>query len=213
MIRIAVVDNHEVVREGVVGRLASNEELEVVATVASVEELDLEGWGPEVVVLLDLWLDGGDSVSAIPALTATGAKVLLYTTEERPVPLRRAVEAGAVGLLLKSDPMDTVVQGVRLAAEGGFCCSGPLAHALLTSPDRVAELSDRQVQILGALADGLDYRGVAAALGCSVGTIRTHLARIRERFVAIGVEPTNSLDLVRLATAQGHLTPRGVVGL
>jgi DNA-binding NarL/FixJ family response regulator len=212
VIRIAVVDNHEVVRDGIVSRLAAADDLEIVAVAPTVESLEPGMWGPGVVVVLDLWLDDGDSVPAIPALVGAGHHVLMFTTEERPVPLRRAVAAGACGLILKSDPVATVEEGVRAAAQGAFFCSGPLAHALLTGPG-IAQLSERQVDILRGLADGLDYRGVAAALGCSEGTVRTHLGRIRERFVAIGLEPTNSLDLVRLATAQGDLTPRRGVGL
>lgn len=204
MIRLATVDNHEVVREGVASRIASAApEVAVVASTATVEELLVLGVEPTV-VLLDLWLEEGDSLRHIPGLAERGA-VLLYTTEQRPVPLRSAVALGAGGLSLKSDPLDSVVEGVRQVAAGEFFCSGALAHALLTDQRAVAELSGRQVEILQALSDGLDYRGVAALLECSQGAVKTHLARVREKFEAIGHQPGNSHHLTRLATEQGYL--------
>lgn len=204
MIRVAVVDNHEVVREGVASRLGAADDLTVVAATGTVEELVASGVETDV-VLLDLWLDDGASTSAIPMLTDTGTTVLLYTSEERPVPLRRAVAAGVAGVLLKSDPLDTVADGVRRAAGGDFYCSGTLAHALLTDDSTVADLSGRQVEILQALADGHDYRGAARLLSLTEGSLKTYLARARERFRSIGIQPGNAMDLVRLAKRQGHL--------
>ncbi len=204
MIRVAVVDNHEVMRTGIAAQLAPVPDVEVVASVAAPAELD-PALGIDL-VLLDVWLSGQvSSIDSIPSLMADGMLVLLYTSEEKPVQLRRAVELGASGVLLKDDPAETVVEGIRDAVAGTFCCSGPLAHALLTDRDAVADLAPRQVEILQALSDGLDYRGVARLLGCSEGTVKTHLARARDRFRGIGLEPGNALHLVRLATDQGHL--------
>lgn len=204
MIRVAVVDNHEAIREGLVARLSAEPDLQVVASAAAVEEQDGSGWGADL-VLLDLWLAEGDSLAAIPALCDAGVAVLLYTSEERPAPLRRAVAAGAAGLLLKNDPMDTVIDGIRQAANGEFYCSGPLAHALLHDPERMVELSQRQIEILHCLADGLDYRGAARVIGASEAAVKTHLARARAKFRGIGIDPGNAHDLVRLAREQGHL--------
>ncbi|GAA4696614.1 response regulator transcription factor [Nocardioides nanhaiensis] len=204
MIRLATVDNHEVVREGVAARISAvAPQIEVVASTGTVEELLALDAEPTV-VLLDLWLEEGDSLAHIPVLTAR-TRVLLYTTEQRPVPLRAAVSLGASGLSLKSDPLDSVVEGVGSVAAGEFFCSGALAHALLTDQRAVAELSDRQVEILQALSDGLDYRGVAALLDCSQGAVKTHLSRVRDKFEAIGHQPGNSHHLTRLATEQGYL--------
>lgn len=214
MKRVAVVDNHEVVREGVAARLNAQADIEVVTMVSSVLELReggaTSGSGAAAVrgtdvVLLDLWLDDGDSISDIAGLLTSGWTVLLYTSEQRPVPLRQAVSAGATGLLLKSDPLDSVVEGVRAAAAGEFYCSGTLAHALLSDPTAAASLSARQVEILEALSDGLDYRAVARVLDMSVAAVKTHLARTREKFRALGIEAGNSHHLVQLAKDQGFL--------
>ena len=206
-IRVASIDNHEVVREGIMARLARVEGFEVVGAAADVPELvELIAQGAEPdVVLLDLWLDDGLSISAIPDLTAHGTKVLLYTTEQRPALLREAVEAGAAGLLLKRDGLETLVDGIRAAAAEEFYCSSPLADALLHDPTAMPNLSPRQIEILEGLAEGLDYRGIAALLGSTESSVKTHLARIRERFRAIGVEPGNAQDLTRLAAEAGYL--------
>lgn len=203
MNRIALVDNHEAVREGVAARIErAAPDLSVVASVATVEELSGVDAG---VVLLDLWLEDGSTLDAIPGLVASGRRVLLYTTEQRPVPVRRAIEAGATGLLLKSDPLDTVVDGIRAAATDDFYCSGTLAHALLSEDGTVVDLSPRQIEILEALADGLDYRATAALLDSAEASVKTHLGRIREKFRAVGIEPRNSHHLTKLAKEQGHL--------
>lgn len=205
MIRVATIDNHEVVRDGLTARLVSEgPEIEIVASTASVEEFCELDVGADV-VLLDLVLDSGPSFESIPLLVDTGARVLLYTTEERPIPLRRAVQLGASGILLKRHPTTTVVAAVRAAMAGEFCCSGSTAHALLTDDTTVADLSGRQVEILRALDEGLDYRQTATLLGTSEASVRTHLQRIRDKFRRIGIEPGNAHHLTRLAMQQGHI--------
>lgn len=204
-IRVATIDNHEIVRDGIAARLlAEGPDLVLAASTSSVEEFMALDVAADV-ILLDLGLGSGSSAEWIPELIRTG-HVLLYTTEERPVPLRRAVQLGASGVLLKSDPPSTMIASIRAVADGEFCCSGPTAHALLTAEAAVADLSERQVEILRALDEGLDYRQTAALLGTSEGSIKTHLQRIREKFRKIGIEPGNAHHLTRLASKQGHLT-------
>lgn len=204
-IGVATIDNHEIVRDGIAAKLgAAGTGLEIVASTATVEEFLALGAGADV-VLLDLMLGSGTSSSWIPELIQGGAKVLIYTTEERPVPLRRAVELGASGVLLKNDPSETVVTAVHEAVAGEFCCSGPTAHALLTDESTVADLSPRQVEILRGLDEGLDYRHVAAVVGCSEATVKEQLRRTRDKFRKLGIDPGNSHHLTYLAEQQGHL--------
>lgn len=204
-IRLAVIDNHDVVRAGIAALLAdSAPDIELVHSAGDVRAC-LGGHVMADVVLLDLLLDDGTSHDAIPQLVQLGARVLVYTTEERPVPLRRAVALGAQGVLLKSDPLRTVVTGVRMAMAGEFCCSGPLAHALVTDDSLAVDLSEQQRQVLQCLDEGLDYRATGRVLGISEGTVKTYLARIREKYRASGLEPGNSHHLTRSAFDQGHL--------
>lgn len=203
-IRVGTIDDHEIVRDGVAARIAeAAPDITVVASVESVEQFSALGVVADV-VLLDLMLATGSALGEIPGLVDLGVRVLLYTTEERPVPLRNAVALGVSGVLLKSDPPATMVEAIRHAVAGEFACSGSTAHALLNSGS-VARLSPRQVEILRALDQGMDYRQVAKHVGCSEGAVKTHLQRIREKFRNIGVEPGNSHHLTHLATQQGHL--------
>ncbi len=210
MIRVAVIDDHQVVHMGIASLPEVDKDLAFVTAVKTVEEFHTAGVQVDV-VLLDLRLDDSDPASvdgtleAIPTLIETGATVLLYTSEQRPVPLRRAVAAGVAGVLLKSDPVETIADGIREATDGNFYCSGTLAHALLTDDLAVAALSERQVDILRALADGHDYRGAARLLQITESALKTYLARARNGFKSIGIEPGNAMDLVRLAKRQGHL--------
>lgn len=205
-IRVAAIDNHQVVLEGVNLFLSRHDDITVVGGFADVDELLGAGAPAKAdVVLLDLLLADGDSTTRIPDLVATGAAVLVYTSVERPVPLRRAVEAGASGVLLKGDPMHAVVEAVRGAAAGEFCCSGPLAHALLQDDAVLAQLSERQIEVLRALDEGLGYRAVARQLDVTEGVVKTHLARVREKYRARGIEPGNSHHLTRLASQDGYL--------
>lgn len=203
-ITVATIDNHAVVRDGLTFRVNACEDLSMVASVASVEEYAAAGVSADV-VLLDLLLADGDSTGHIPTLTGAGSRVLLYTTEERPVPLRRAVEAGATGVVLKSDPVEAVPVAIRDAMAGEFCCSGPLAHALLHNEAAVADLSERQVEVLQALDEGLDYRATARSLGISEGVVKTHLARVREKYRSRGLDPGNAHHLTKLASDEGYL--------
>ncbi len=203
-ISVATIDDHAVVRQGIQSHLERvAPEISFVASSATVAEY-LAGGAQADVVLLDLILHGGSSVEDIPSLVDSGAQVLMFTTEERPVPLRRAVEAGASGVLLKSDSLESLVANVRQAMSGEFCCSGPLAHALVTDPRAYVDLSDQQRQVLACLADGLDYRGTARAMGIAEGTVKTHLSRTREKFAELGLSG-NSHFLTRQALDQGHI--------
>ena len=203
-ITLAIVDDHEIVREGVelyLGR--ARPEIEVVGSASVVSDLP-EGVIPDVVIL-DLVLREGQSLDFLPDLVRQGSRVLLYTSEERPVPLRHAVELGASGVLLKGDPVATINDGITMAMDGQFYVSGPLAHALITDAELVADLSDQQRQVLQCIDEGLDYRATARVMNISGNTVKEYLARIRDKYRERGLHPGNSHHLTRLAHEEGHL--------
>jgi DNA-binding NarL/FixJ family response regulator len=201
---LAIIDDHEIVREGVELYLQrARPETRVVASVSSVSELPA-GPVPDV-VLLDLMLRDGQSLDEVPALVARGSRVLLYTSEERPVPLRRAVELGVSGVLLKGDPVTTINEGIAMALDGQFYVSGPLAHALITDPTLVSDLSDQQRQVLQCIDEGLDYRATARVMNISGNTVKEYLSRIRDKYRERGFHPGNSHHLTRLAQEEGHI--------
>jgi len=203
-ITLAIVDDHEIVREGVelyLGR--ARPEIEVVGSASVVGDLP-EGVIPDVMIL-DLVLREGQSLDYVPGLVEQGTRILLYTSEERPVPLRQAVELGVSGVLLKGDPVTTINDGITMALDNQFYVSGPLAHALITDDDLVADLSDQQRQVLQCIDEGLDYRATARVMNISGNTVKEYLARIRDKYRERGMQPGNSHHLTRLAHEEGHL--------
>jgi DNA-binding NarL/FixJ family response regulator len=202
--KVAVIDDHDVVREGITSHLSAKlPNVDVVASVATVAELanDLE----LDVIILDLILRDGQSLDDIPAFVESGVKVLLFTSEERPVALRKAVQLGVSGVLLKGDPLSAIIDGVTMALDGQFYVSGPLAHALVTDTSLVAELSEQQRQVLQCIDEGLDYRATSRVMNISANTVKEYLARIREKYRERGFQPGNAHHLTRLAYEEGHL--------
>ncbi|MDP2775452.1 MAG: response regulator transcription factor [Nocardioides sp.] len=206
-IRVAAIDDHPIVLRGIQAVLADcHPDLEMVAIVGTVDDL-LDGPGRDAhVVLLDLGrpdaLSPGEEVSR---LVAEGLKVLVFTGEDRPVPIAAAVQAGASGLVLKADPDDVLAQAVRDAAAGELVCSGPVAGALVGQRELVVRLTARQVEILELIADGVPRRSIARRLTITENTIAEHLKRIVASYRAQGVDLGNAHSIVRRAQQDGHL--------
>jgi DNA-binding NarL/FixJ family response regulator len=206
-VRIAAVDDQPIVLHGVTSVLEqAASDIELVAVATSVDEL-LAGPGAAAdVVLLDLHMPRTDgAASNVRRLTAHGTRVLLFTSEERPVPIRQAIAAGAQGLVLKIDPTPTIAQAVRDVFEGRTACSGPFAQALLDDGNAVARLSPRGVEILRAISEGLPYKAVARRLSIGEATVREHINRSVLAYRELGVETGNSHGLVSRARQDGYL--------
>gem|GEM_PF-169718 len=195
-IRVAIADPHEIVRAGLADAIARHDDLRLAASVSTPEEL-LESYVEADAVLLD------GPIEAIRPLAQRFGRVLYFTSESRPVPLRRAMAEGASGVVRKSDPGAAVVDALRSSGETWISAS--LAGAGLDGDPGLAELSPAQVAVLRALAEGLDRARTARLLGISEATVMTYLHRIRERFRSVGIEANNTMDLVRLAREQGDL--------
>lgn len=206
-IRVAAIDDHRIVLRGIQAVLAdSHPDLEMVAIASTVDEL-LDGPGRDAhVVLLDLGRpDARPPGEEVSRLVAAGLKVLVFTGEDRPVPIAAAVQAGASGLVLKADPEDVLAQAVRDAMAGELVCSGPVASALVGQRELVVQLSARQLEILELIADGVPRRSIARRLTITENTIAEHLKRIVASYRAQGVDLGNAHSIVRRAQRDGHL--------
>lgn len=204
---VAAIDNHPIVLKGIGAALAEEApDLVLLAVAGSVDEL-LAGPGANAsVVLLDLGMprDGGVE-DDIRQLVEHGMIVLIFTSEERPAPVRRAIAAGASGLLLKIDPVRSIAESIQGALAGELVCSGALAHALLTDDDLMVSLSPRQIDILRSISEGLPYKSVAKSMRISESTVREHLNRAVATYRQRGLDPGNSHGLVTMARGEGHL--------
>ncbi|HET8602155.1 MAG TPA: response regulator transcription factor [Segeticoccus sp.] len=184
-VRTVLVDDHPVVRAGLRALLTAAGGIDVVAeadsgpaAVAAVREQEVD------VVLMDLRLgddaamDGVAATRAVLALTDP-PRVLILTTYDTDVDILRAVEAGAAGYLLKDAPPDRLVQAVHAAARGETVLAPVVAERLmsrLSSPR--PELSARELEVLGLVADGLSNRVIAKRLVVSEATVKSHLVHI-----------------------------------
>lgn len=188
---VLLVDDQAVVRAGLRTMLGAEPDIDVVGEVgdgadvlAAVQALD-----PDV-VLMDVRMPVVDGIEATSRLVASGARgrVCVLTTYALDDYVLGALEAGACGFLLKTDPPERIVVTVRAVGEGDFVLGSEatrlLVARMLTFPRRgpepagVAQLTVREREVLGLVAEGLSNAEIAARLFVGEGTVKTHVARI-----------------------------------
>jgi len=204
VIRVLVVDDHPVVRTGLVGMLADEPDIEVCGEGSSgVEAVRLvRALAPDV-VLMDLRMPGGDGVSAtreIVALPGRAPRVVVVTTYDTDADILRAVEAGATGYLLKDSPRQQMADAVRAAARGETVLAPPVAAKLMTRmrADPSAVLTPREVEVIELVGSGLTNADIGRRLFISEATVKTHLLRV---FAKLGVDDRTAA--VTTAMARG----------
>jgi DNA-binding NarL/FixJ family response regulator len=189
-VRLLIVDDHPVVREGLRGMLATDPTLDVVGEASSGEDaLAKVGELQPDVVLMDLRMPGLDGARATERISREhpGVRVIVLTTYDSDDDILRAVEAGAAGYLLKDTPRAELAAAVRAAARGETVLAPPVAARLVsrirTPP--AGSLTPREVQVLAEVARGRTNADVGRALYIGEATVKTHLLRI---FGKLGVD-------------------------
>ena len=182
-IRILIVDDHPVVRDGLRGMLAGEPDLEVVGEASDGGEARaVVGTLRPDVILMDLRMPGMGGAAAIRALAEDGnrARVLVLTTYDSDSDVVPALEAGATGYLLKDTPRDELVRAIRAAARGEAVLAPSVATRLVSQLRAPAQdaLSERELEVLTLIAQGETNRGAAARLFISEATVKTHLLHI-----------------------------------
>ncbi|MFR9723420.1 response regulator [Streptomyces sp. MS19] len=183
VLRVVVADDHTVMRAGVVALMAAEPTVEIVGeagdggeAVELVERLD-----PDV-ALLDLRMPGLDGVAATTEIVARGrrTRVLILTTYDTDADIERAVEAGAIGYLLKDTTREQLVAAIHAAARGETVLAPRVAAKLVSRMRRPAPvaLTARETQVLEAVADGLSNAEIGKRLVIGEATVKTHLLRI-----------------------------------
>ncbi len=189
-IRIAIADDHAVLRESLSALLAAHRDFEVVGTASNgAEALELvEKQHPDVLVL-DLFMPGTDGFEVLRRLDHASSKVasVVLTGSDSQPDYVQVVRLGARGLVLKGDAPETLFSAIRTVAEGELAFSDDVAQGVLmamsadSQPERAANLhrlSEREKQIAALVARGMKNKDIAQQLTISENTVKRHLQSI-----------------------------------
>jgi DNA-binding NarL/FixJ family response regulator len=187
VIRVVIVDDHDLVRAGLAELLGSAEDLEVVGTAAdgdSAVEV-VSAHRPEV-VLMDLSMPGVGGIEATRRILAEqpGIRVIVLTSSSISSEVLGALDAGAIGYLLKDASPDELRGGIRAAARGESPLSPKAARAVVAARDvgqETRELSAREREVLSCVAEGLPNKLIARRLEISEKTVKAHLTSIYQQ--------------------------------
>ena len=186
MIRVVLAEDHAVVRNGLVELLAGAEDVEVVATAADGEQAlaSVEELQPDV-VLMDISMPKVDGIRATASIAQADpdVRVVMLTAFSDRDRVVSALDAGAVGYLLKDAEPDEVLEAIRAASRGEAPLAPRAARELLAarSEERHADLSKREREVLGLVAEGLPNKLIARRLEISEKTVKAHLTSVFQR--------------------------------
>ncbi|MGW0931880.1 response regulator [Streptomyces sp. NPDC002644] len=186
MIRLVVVDDHPIVRGGLRDTFADADDIVVVGEAADgAEGVERVETLAADVVLMDLRMPRMDGVAATAALSerVPSARVLILTTFDSESDVLPAIEAGAIGYLLKDALPDELTRAVRAAARGESVLAPSVTQHLMGQVRRpgAGTLTDREKQVLQLVANGSSNREAAAALFIGEASIKTHLQHIYDK--------------------------------
>ena len=200
-IRVLLAEDQEMIREALAALLSFEDDIEVVAQVGRGDEVTPAALATKPdVALLDIEMPGMDGLTAAAALSqaSPGTKIVILTTFGRPGYLRRAMEAGASGFVVKDSPADRLARTIRQVLSGQRVIDPELAAAALS--EGASPLTPRERDVLAASQDGATIAEIAAALYLSEGTVRNYLSACIQKTGA-----RNRAEAHRIASERGWL--------
>lgn len=209
--RILVVDDHPVVREGLVAMLGTEPAFDVVGEAANGDEAASAAANlrPDV-VLMDIELPPTDGIEATAAVleACPSARVIVFTAFDSEERIVNALRAGAQGYLLKGVPREELFAAIRTVSAGGTTLqpevAAKLARRVAMGEPRAPQLIPRQLEVLRLLSRGAANKEIARALGVGERTVKYHLAGIFER-----LDVGNRTEAVTAAIRLGLIAPPG----
>jgi DNA-binding NarL/FixJ family response regulator len=208
LITLLLVDDHPLVREGLIARLGSVADIRVIGEAGdAVQALERAAALRPRVVLTDIGMRGTDGIELTRQLLAHDASliVLVLSMFDNVEYAQRAMAAGASGYVLKDSPSEDILGAIRTVAAGGTWLSPVLARQMFRPAAPRVQLSEREQQILALIGQGQSSKHIARALDISVRTVETHRQSLHRKLDLDG-----QADLVRYAVehARGDLTRR-----
>ena len=200
-IRVLLAEDQAMIREALAALLSFEDDIEVVAQVGRGDEVTAAALASKPdVALLDIEMPGMDGLTAAAALSqaSPGTKIVILTTFGRPGYLRRAMEAGASGFVVKDSPADRLARTIRQVLSGQRVIDPELAAAALS--EGASPLTPRERDVLAASQDGTTIAEIAAALYLSEGTVRNYLSSCIQKTGA-----RNRAEALRVAEERGWL--------
>lgn len=185
-LRILLVDDHFVVRSGLAASLGLEDDLTVIAEAGDANEAlaQFSAKSPDVVIM-DLQLGSSSGLDATARLCKEHptARILIFSSFARDEDVYRAIRAGALGYLQKAAPREDLLQAVRTVAQGKRFLPPDIAQRLAERLGR-PEPSARELEVLALIAKGRSNKEIAAALGVSDETVKTHVSNIMQKLQA-----------------------------
>lgn len=214
MIRVLLVDDHAVIREGLAAVLGCEPDIEVVGAAPTAEDaLEMVGLLHPDVVVMDVRLPGIDGIEATTEVLNVhpDARVLMITSAPHPGTVRQAFGAGAHGFIAKESDPTVVREAVRAVAGGETfvdervpSVSTPTEQARLV--DHPVALTPREIRVVELLPKGLSNRQIGDVLGLSANTVKSHLYHVMQK---LGIH--DRAELAALVTREGLASPEEAV--
>ena len=206
MIRIALAEDHKIVRWAIREALSAAEDLEIVGEAGTAAEaLTMLGDVRPDVLVLDLTLPDGSGIDVLNEMRQldTGREVLVLTWHTEPSYVARAIAAGAHGYINKSAQPDELLRAIRAVARGERVVPPGVAEMLASgAADPAGTLTARELQVMEMLARGMTNREIAEHLGISGKTVDTHRGHVLKK---LGIR--NNSELTSFAVKHGYITP------
>lgn len=185
--RVVIADDHRIVRDGLTWMLSESDHIEIVGEASSGEELiDLLEHTEVDVVLLDVRMPGMSGLEALERIQSGSpqVRIIILSMHDRPAYVRRAIELGASGYLLKNTSRAELLRALETVAEGGSYLQGEVVTPLISTTVEGAQtgLSPREIEVLQLVANGRENKQIAAELGISEATVKTYLRGIFDQF-------------------------------
>ena len=202
---IAIIDDHELVREGLASLITGNDDSVGHLVYCGDNPTQAAALAPAIALLdVDLGPRSSSLAACVTELMEAGAKVLLISAFEDAVAVRDAMAAGALGFVPKRASVEVLREALETVSAGEFYLSVDLA-AILASASETPELSPRELDVLRLYASGLKLSAVANQLGISPHTAKEYLDRLRAKYALVGRTARTRTELYVEARRDGLL--------